>query len=173
MAKGVRKHSQSGKWTAVLYYNGKNNHVGLYETEAQAEYHLIKEKKKLIQQGVTFGNRAENNYVDAIELYKEMVVSKAQGKLTRKMSEAIMLIAKNTIRKMRYKNEDDKYDCYSYGLFVMLQNWHNFDEDRYDNVLAYLTEIFKRGIAMHWSKIQKHSNHISIESTFENGSLNI
>jgi hypothetical protein len=172
--KGVRKHSQSNKWTATLWYNNKSHHIGSYETEAQAIYYQAKEVKRLAQLGIKTGKYNKGNYVDPIMLYREMVISKNMGILTNRLAQAFILIAQRTHLKFRYKNEADKYDCYSNGILIMMQNWHHFDEERYDNVLAYMTELFKRAVAFEWThNIQKKAEHISIEGTFESGRLNI
>lgn len=94
-------------------------------------------------------------YLNNKLLYIEIVISKAQGKLTREAEGMLILIAKNSIKKMRYWNGDDKMDCYQGGLLDMLQNWHNFNEDRSTNAFAYFTEIFKRGMAKSFNQIYK------------------
>ena len=35
--KGVGYHKASGKWKAHIYRNGKNEYIGSYDTEAEAE----------------------------------------------------------------------------------------------------------------------------------------
>jgi hypothetical protein len=72
-------------------------------------------------------------------------VSKAQGKLTRNAEKMLELLAKKTIKKMRYWSNDDRMDCYQSGLLDMFDNWYNFNEEKSDgNAFAYFTEIFKR-----------------------------
>jgi hypothetical protein len=56
---------------------------------------------------------------------------------------------------MRYRNNDDKMDCYQTGLLYVFQNWYNFNEEKGDNAFAYFTEIFKRGIAAGYNQIYK------------------
>jgi len=61
-----------------------------------------------------------------------MIVSKAQGRLTRKAEKMLEILAKETIKKMRYWSNDDKMDCYQSGLLDMFQNWYitNFTKRR-------------------------------------------
>jgi hypothetical protein len=81
-------------------------------------------------------------YLNNRELYIELVVSKAQGRLTRPAQKMLELLAKKTIKKMRYWSNDDKMDCYQSGLL-------------YVNAFAYFTEIFKRGIAKGYNDLYK------------------
>jgi hypothetical protein len=83
----------------------------------------------------------------------EILVSKAQGKLTRKAEKMLELLGKETIKKMRYWSNDDKMDCYQSGLLDMYQNWYNFNEEKSVNAFAYFTEVFKRGIAKGFNQI--------------------
>ena len=46
------------------------------------------------------------------------------------------ILAKETIKKMRYWSNDDKMDCYQSGLLDMFQNWYNFNEDKSINAFA-------------------------------------
>jgi hypothetical protein len=97
----------------------------------------------------------EKQYLSNKELYIEVIVSKAQGKLTRNAEKMLELLAKKTIKKMRYWSNDDKLDCYQSGLLDMFQNWYNFNEDKSINAFAYFTEIFKRGLAKGWNDLYK------------------
>jgi len=94
-------------------------------------------------------------YLNNRELYIELVVSKAQGRLTRNAQKMLELLAKKTIKKMRYWSNDDKLDCYQSGLLYVFQNWYNFNEEKSVNAFAYFTEIFKRGIAKGYNDLYK------------------
>jgi hypothetical protein len=97
----------------------------------------------------------EKHYLNNKELYIEIVISKAQGRLTRNAEKMLEILAKKTIKKMRYYSNDDKLDCYQSGLLDMYQNWYNFNEDKSINAFAYFTEIFKRGLAKGWNDLYK------------------
>jgi len=94
-------------------------------------------------------------YLNNKELYCEIIISKAQGKLTRKSEVMLELLAKKTIKKMRYWNNDDRLDCYQSGLFDMFNSWYNFNEEKSTNAFAYFTEIFKRGLARGFNELYK------------------
>jgi len=86
-------------------------------------------------------------YINKKDFYKQIVISKAYGKLTRKASDMLVLLANETIKRKSYRSEDDKHDCLYFGLQALFSNWFNFNEDKFDNTFAYFTEVFKRGIA--------------------------
>ena len=94
-------------------------------------------------------------YLNNRELYIEMIVSKAQGRLTRTAEKMLELLAKEASKKMRYYNQDDKLDCYQSGLLDIYENWYNFNECKSVNAFAYFTEVFKRGIAKGYNQIYK------------------
>ena len=83
------------------------------------------------------------------DLYKEIVIAKHYGRLTRKGEKMLIELAHRAIRKKirSYKNTDDMHDCLYTGIKTILSNWFQFDEEKYDNAFAYFTEVFKRGIA--------------------------
>ena len=94
-------------------------------------------------------------YLNNKDLYVEIIVSKAQGKLTRKAERMLEILGKETIKKMRYWSYDDKMDCFQSGLLDMYQNWYNFNEQKSVNAFAYFTEIFKRGLAKGYNELYK------------------
>ena len=94
-------------------------------------------------------------YLKNKDLYVEIIVSKAQGRLTRKAEKMLELLGSRTIKRMRYWSYDDEMDCYQSGLLDMYQNWYNFNEEKSTNAFAYFTEIFKRGSAKGFNQIYK------------------
>lgn len=117
-------------------------------------------------------------YLQNKDLYAEIVISKGRGILTGKAKQMLETLAKRTIRKMKYQNEDDRDDCLQAGLLDMFSNWPNFNEEKSENAFAYFTEIFKRGMAkgfneLHLRKGDKEKSYrtISIESSNEGAGL--
>ncbi len=94
-------------------------------------------------------------YLSNKDLYMEILVSKAQGRLTKSAEKMLELIGKRTIKKMKYRSNDDRLDCYQSGLLDMFQNWYNFNEEKSVNAFAYFTEIFKRGLAKGFNSLNK------------------
>lgn len=94
-------------------------------------------------------------YLSNNELYYEIIVSKGRGRLTNKAKKMLELIASKTIKKMKYYNPDDKFDCHQTGLLDMFDNWQSFNEEKSRNPFAYYTEIFKRGLAKGLNELTK------------------
>jgi hypothetical protein len=111
-------------------------------------------------------------YLSGLELYKEIIVSKAQGKLTPRAFSMISLMVKRINTKFRYKNEDDRQDVIQYSYYVVLKNWIHFDEEKYDNAFAFLTEVIKRAQAFQFNQLMKSQKkgNISLNSFYEDGS---
>jgi hypothetical protein len=94
-------------------------------------------------------------YLSNKELYMEIIYSKAAGRLTPKAVNMLMLLGKNIIKKMYYKNVDDKQDCLQEAMLSCFRFWYNFDEQKGDNCFAYFTEVIKRGLAKGWNNNYK------------------
>lgn len=107
--------------------------------------------------------------VDKKELYKEIVISKAYGRLTRKAENMLFILAQGAIRRKTYTYEDDRHDCLYTGIKQLFQNWYKFDNEKYDDAFSYFTEVFKRGIAegmndLYKRKGQKKDQKITVIS---------
>ena len=99
-------------------------------------------------------------YLTNKEFYTEIVYSKAVGRLTSKAKLMLELLAKRTIKKMRYRDIDLRNDCYQSGLLDIFDNWMDFNEEKGDNAFAYFTEIFKRGLAKGLQQYTKYKGSI-------------
>lgn len=117
-------------------------------------------------------------YLQNKDLYYEIIVSKAQGKLTNNAKIMLELLAKRTIKKMRYWSNDDRLDCYQSGILDLFSNWYNYNDEKSDNPFAYFTEIFKRGAAKEFNSLYKKKGDaehriklVSIESSNDGNGL--
>jgi DNA-directed RNA polymerase specialized sigma24 family protein len=102
---------------------------------------MIKEKKK--------------KYLSNKDLYIEIIVSKAQGRLTNRAGQMLVLLGKKLQNKMYYRDPDDKKDCLQEAMLSVFRLWYNFDEMKGENAFAYYSEIIKRGLAAGWNKMYK------------------
>jgi hypothetical protein len=98
------------------------------------------------------------HYVNNKQLHIELVVSKAQGRLTSKANHMLYLIGKNLHRKMRYNNTDDAYDTLQEGFYQIYKNWISYDPDKFDNALAFISEVFKRAMARGWNTLKERNS---------------
>ena len=119
--------------------------------------------------------KENKHYLTNKEFYCEIIVSKAQGKLTRKAEKMIILLAKNVHKKFYYVSKEDKADCLQEGLHDAFRYWYNFDEGKTTNAFSYFTEIIKRGHAKSWNGIEKYREDFSINQFYDkgDGDLNI
>ncbi len=97
----------------------------------------------------------QKNYLNNIDLFKEIVYCKEAGKLSPRLSDMFYVLVKNVVLKKRHKDNDDRLDMIQHCMLRLLTNWHNFDENRYDNPFTYLTEIVKRAMAELWNKLYR------------------
>lgn len=113
-------------------------------------------------------------YLSNKELYVEIIISKAQGKLTRRAEKMIELLAKKMLTTKRYYDQDDKLDCYQTALLDLYSNWYNFNEEKSRNTFAYFTEIFKRGLMKGYNEIytRKGSDEKYPSKTFSIDNIN-
>ena len=96
----------------------------------------------------------KKKYITAKDFDYQMIVSKAQGRLTRQAENMIILLAKNVIKKFYYANPDDKLDCLQSAYVDIFANWHSFDENK-GQAFSWVTEVVKRGLAKGWNKQHK------------------
>jgi hypothetical protein len=111
-------------------------------------------------------SKKPKEYLNNKDLYNEIVKSKEQDKLTPDAEKMLILLAERAINKLPYINEDDKYDCLSFGILDLLKYWRGFNP-KYTNAFAYFTEMAKKGYAKGWNKLhpKKYKGTVSIEGS--------
>lgn len=100
-------------------------------------------------------HKVKKIYLSNKDLYCEILVSKAKGKLTKDAEKMLILLCKNVIKKMSYFNPDDRLDCLQTAYLQVFSNWASFDENKGDNCFAFYTEVIKRALAQGWNKLHK------------------
>ena len=63
-----------------------------------------------------------NHYINDNELFREIIISKGQGKLTKKAENMLILIANRIIYKLYYKDPMDRQDCLNTAIYQLLKN---------------------------------------------------
>jgi hypothetical protein len=107
-------------------------------------------------------------YISNKELHIELILSKAQGRLTKKAEKSLILICKGVNKKFFYNDIDDKQDCLQEAMLSVFRFWINYDEGKTTNAFAFISEIAKRAHAKGWNKINKNRDmNISLDSIFE------
>lgn len=114
------------------------------------------------------------NYINNKELHCELIVSKAQGRLTERAKNAIILICKGVNRKFWYKDGDDRLDCLSEAYLHCFRSWMNYDELKTTNPFAFFTEVAKRAHAKSFNGLMKYREEVSLNAFYkEDGDVNV
>lgn len=83
------------------------------------------------------------------ELLYEIIISKGKGKITPKCFIMFKKIADGVVKKFNFYYEEElKEDCVSGAFLQLCDNYINFNEKKYDNAFAYLSEIAKRKVTL-------------------------
>lgn len=95
----------------------------------------------------------KNHYVQNDKLVEELKKSRANGRPTEKLSIMFKLIAQNRTRKFPYKNEDDRKDCVSTAVEIMLKKFDKFDLERNTNAFSYYSQVAINGLFYGWNQL--------------------
>lgn len=98
------------------------------------------------------------NYVDPEEFRKEILLSKERNELTPRSVEMIMLMAQETSKKLKYRDEEDRKDCIAFAIMDVIKYWRSFDPAKSKYPFAYYTQIIKNGFAKGWKKLHPLSS---------------
>lgn len=83
------------------------------------------------------------NYLNNKDILQEIVKSKAQGKMTEKFAEMMMLLAKRYSSRGNFSGYTYREDMVGHALAVLCRTWKGFDETKYKNPFAFYTQCIK------------------------------
>jgi len=111
----------------------------------------------------------KKHYINNDKFLYNVILSQGKGKMTQALNlDFILLISKVAEKKASevdyYLLQDQKQDA----MLNLLQNWKNFDYIKFNNPLAYFTELIKRSFANTWNinKGIKYFGHEKPEFVF-------
>ena len=93
------------------------------------------------------------NYIDPEEFRAEILASKAQDQLTKRAIEMFQLMAKETSKKLKYKDEEDRKDVIAFALMDVVKYWRSYDPEKSKYPFSYYTQMIKNGFAKGWKKL--------------------
>jgi hypothetical protein len=93
------------------------------------------------------------------DLCVELIISKAQGKLTEKSILILKILCKIIMRSLKIPTKDDRLDCYQSSLYDTFKYWHNYDVEKHENAFGYFSYLIKRSLT--WgTPVKKDINYI-------------
>jgi DNA-directed RNA polymerase specialized sigma24 family protein len=98
-------------------------------------------------------------YLSNSELLKEVVASKAQGRMTDRLARMLMLLVRRYASKGNFCNYTYNEDMQSLALVSLCRTWASFDETKYTNCFAYYTQCAKNSFIQQL-KSEKKSQRI-------------
>ena len=115
-------------------------------------------------------------YLNNTDLLYEVKLSTGKGFSTPKLQGYILLLSEQISHKFlsRTPNKDDFNDAHNRAIESLLINWKSFNSEKYDNAIAYFTEIYKRGFITGLNEIKgikynvENPKFISIEHSMSN-----
>jgi 2-succinyl-5-enolpyruvyl-6-hydroxy-3-cyclohexene-1-carboxylate synthase len=154
-----------------LYVQKNYDKIAKQKTDWQKEHRIKKVKEKTIKpvkikpiKPIKLKVKKQKNYLNNDDLLQQIILCKAQGSISQELVNMIQKIANGISKKLYYDNLEDKKDCIQEGITQMIINYHKFNETKYNNPLAYLSEICKRGMVKSWNEIHYRKQYFVIGS---------
>jgi hypothetical protein len=111
------------------------------------------------------------HYVKNKDLLAEIIISKAQNKLTPTAVNMFILIATESNKNLPYKDLMDKEDCISAAIEDLLRYWDRFKPEISTNAFAFYTQIAKHGFAKGWKRLHHPDKGVTLSLSEENAYL--
>ena len=92
-------------------------------------------------------------YVKNKELREQLIISKADDKLTPLALDMMILMANRFSCKFQYVYPEDREDCIAFAIIDCYSYWRNYNPEKSPNAFAYITQVIKNGYAKGWRKL--------------------
>lgn len=112
--------------------------------------------------------KSKNNYLDNKELMKEIIESKRENKMSKRLSIMLMLLVNKYSKHPWFSGYTYIDDMRSFALLNLTENWQSFDPLKYKNPHAYYTKCVYNSFQQFKFK-EKHHRKIRDELLVYNG----
>lgn len=147
-----------------LYVQKNYDKIAKQKSDWQKEHKKVKEKTIVKIKPIKLKVKKQKNYLNNDDLLQQIILCKAQGSISPELVNMIQKIANGISQKLYYDDLEDKKDCIQEGITQMILNYHKFNENKYNNPLAYLTEICKRGMVKSWNELHYRKQYFVLGS---------
>lgn len=109
---------------------------------------VLKEQEKKIDRSVKKEYNSNGRYLENRDLEYQLRLSYGLGKRTPKLDRYLINITEGVFYRLSATySYEYKQDILQDALLQVLRKWNKFDLDKYENPLAFFTEIAKRALA--------------------------
>ena len=108
---------------------------------------------------------AAKPYVNPESFRLELIASNVRGELTTNCLNMLLLMVDRIQRSFTYVDPQDKEDCASEAITVVLMKWKKYDVTR-QNPFAYFTRVIYNGLYAGWNKLNKNRTPFSYSNIF-------
>ena len=126
------------------------------------KHSIVKPKKKNIV-------RYRKYYVNDIDLSYHLILSQGKGVPTNELYLMLFKICEKLSNVFYFRYKEDKEDAIGESFINILNNYKNFNKNKYDKSLPYITELAKRGMVNFYRK--NYISRKSMDLYFEDGSI--
>jgi hypothetical protein len=109
--------------------------------------------------------KSKNYYVNPESFRLALIESNVNGELTPACVAMLMKMVDKIQLSFKYVDPQDKEDCHSAALEVVLTKWKKYDCSR-DNPFAYFTRIIYNGLYAGWNQLAKGRAEHSLSQVF-------
>jgi len=85
-------------------------------------------------------------YFNNKDLCAELIISKAQGKLTEQAILIIKILCKRIVHSLKIPSNNDISDSYQYCLYDVFKYWQKFDVETNNDAFSYFSYLIKRSL---------------------------
>ena len=111
-------------------------------------------------------------YINAKELFSEVVKSKELGQLTPRAVEMFQIMVREISRIFKYKLNEDREDCMAFAMEDILKYWNRFDPAKSNNAFAFFTQVTKNAFAKGWRRLYPIKASMKVSISKEHGVYN-
>jgi len=121
-------------------------------TEEEKKERKVRKEKQVVINEKVIDKKPTKNYIINNDLTYEIILSKGKGHPTEKLKMFLYKMVFNINRRFNYPDKDMKYDIMMETYIYVMKMYDKFNEKKYSNSFAYITEIIKRSHTSYFNR---------------------
>lgn len=112
--------------------------------------------------------RKSNNYLNNKDLLAEVIKSKEEGEMSKKLAHMLTLLCARYAKKPNYANYSYNEDMQAYAMLSLVKTWYKFNPEKSDNPFAFYTQCIYHSF-IQYLNLEKKQRDIRDMTLIEQG----
>lgn len=117
---------------------------------------IVEKRPKKTKTTAPTSKRGSRNYLNNRDLLAEVIKSKEEGQMTKKLAHMLTLLCARYGKRANFASYTYNEDMQAYAMLMLVKTWNSFDPEKSNNPFAFFTQCIKNSFIQYLNQEKRH-----------------